>query len=62
MATTLPAMSMSGPPLLPELMEASVWTRLSIRNRSDSIVRFIALTTPEVTLGPPIKPNGLPLA
>ena len=56
--TTAPRLSMSGPPELPGLMDASVWMKSSYgplpMNRS------LALTMPVVTVWS--SPKGLPMA
>ena len=58
MPTTAPRLSRSGPPELPGLIDASVWTNSSYgplpMNRS------LALTIPVVTVWS--RPNGLPIA
>ena len=51
-------MSISGPPLLPGLIEASVWMKLSYG--PSPITRPVALTIPVVTVCS--RPNGLPIA
>ena len=58
MPITLPSMLIRGPPLLPGLMEASVWRKLS--NGPDWMLRPLALRMPAVTVFP--RPKGLPMA
>src|SRR4028118_1450217 len=58
---TVPRASKSGPPELPELMAASVWTALSMVNPlGASMGRPSPLTMPVVTLMPTL--SGLPMA
>ncbi len=60
MPMSRPSMSSSGPPELPGLMEASVWTK-SKRVRSPALkLRCSAETTPVVTVL--ARPKGLPMA
>ena len=49
MPMTAPLASSSGPPLLPGLMAASVWSRLFSRPPSTSMVRPLAERMPLVT-------------
>ncbi len=56
---TSPLKLNSGPPELPWLMAASVWMKSDSGMRS-SMVRFLALTMPMVTVWP--SPSGLPIA
>ena len=56
--TASPLMLSRGPPLLPRLIEASVWMKLSYG--PSPMKRPLALTIPEVTVW--FKPNGLPIA
>ena len=55
--TTRPAVSTSGPPLLPGLMAASVWIRpvrlLPLSEEEPDSDRFVADTIPSVTVGEP---------
>ena len=61
MPITRPAASMSGPPELPGLMDASVWITFGIwKPLGASILRATAETMPVVTVR--VKPNGLPIA
>ena len=55
---TSPSMFRRGPPLLPGLMDASVWMKSSYG--PDPITRPLALTMPAVTVCS--KPNGFPMA
>ncbi len=58
---TRPPPSSSGPPELPGLIDASVWTTLSIEKPFGAwICRWSAETMPVVTVWS--KPNGLPIA
>src|SRR4028118_814562 len=58
---TVPRASKSGPPELPELMAASVWTALSmVKLLGASIGRPSPLTIPVLTLMPTL--SGLPMA
>ena len=54
---TRPAVSTSGPPLLPGLMAASVWIRpvrlLPLSEEEPDSDRFVADTIPSVTVGEP---------
>src|SRR6266705_2546739 len=61
-ATTRPCRSTSGPPLFPGFTAASVWMTGS--PSPGQRVRFLRreLTTPDVTVGPPGSPSGLPIA
>ncbi len=62
MPITRPAVSSSGPPLLPGLIAVSVWMRLVSRVPSwTSMVRPIADTMPVVTESVN-SPSGLPMA
>src|SRR5439155_360828 len=58
MPTTWPRALISGPPLLPGLMEASVWMKSSYG--PSPMTRPVALTMPVVTVCS--RPNGLPIA
>src|SRR5213593_1139573 len=58
MPTTWPRPLISGPPLLPGLIEASVWMKSSYG--PSPITRPVALTMPVVTVCS--RPNGLPIA
>ncbi len=62
MPMTFPSMFSSGPPLLPGLIDASVWMKsVKVRPSSfDGTERPRAETTPVVT--EPERPNGLPTA
>ena len=60
-AITSPLVFTKGPPELPGLIAASVWTNSSIPS-SNSIFLFSELIIPVVTVGPPVKPKGLPIA
>ena len=58
MPMTSPRALISGPPLLPGLIDASVWMKLSYGPLP--ITRPVALTMPAVTVCS--SPNGLPMA
>ena len=58
MPTTAPRLSRSGPPELPGLIDASVWTNSSYGPLP--MKRSLALTIPVVTVWS--RPNGLPIA
>ena len=60
MPTTLPEASSNAPPLLPELIAASVIIKLSNVTLSTVIERFNALIMPDVTDCP--FPSALPIA
>ena len=61
MPITRPSPSISGPPLFPGLIEASVWITLEIEKPLGArISRATADTIPVVTVR--VKPNGLPIA
>ena len=59
--TSRPERSTSGPPELPGLIAASVWSRPVRSPFGPSIVRSSPETMPEVTVGPP-RPAGKPIA
>ena len=60
MPTTSPRTLSSGPPELPGLMAASVWSMLTLRWGATGNGRPRALMTPTVTVW--LKLNGLPIA
>ena len=57
---TWPLLFTKAPPLLPELIAASVWIATYLLPSSSKTSRFTALTIPAVTLLS--KPKGLPIA
>ena len=63
MPTTCPDALTSGPPLLPGLMAASVWIRLSSESPDGAVIdRLRADTMPVVTLGASPRLSALPMA
>ena len=61
MPITRPSASISGPPELPGLIEASVWMTFEIENPLGALIsRATAETMPVVTVR--VNPNGLPMA
>ncbi len=59
---TRPQLSSKGPPLFPGFMAASVWTSPVKEASLLWIDLSRALITPDVTVGPPTRPKGFPMA
>ena len=58
---TFPLESISGPPEFPGFIAASVWINSRIPFSNCSFL-FSELIIPAVIVGPPVKPNGFPIA